>query len=140
MQILLILSIISTIAYMLYIVFDGSRRTESMIELINMYSTKPSSDKRVVVVIPCDGPVSELTLKSLLAQSVKVDDIAIETSKPGEISEQIRRVATVHKPDTTKLRETEIDTVVIFVENGKWYEYDFIEENEKRLRADENDF
>lgn len=124
----LILSIITTIVYMFYIMFDGDRRTEEMSKLVGLYSSKPAIDKRVVVVIPCDDQkLSQQTLRSLLSQSKRVSDIAVETTKPDQISQEDRRVVTVHKPETTKLRECEADTVVIYVINGEWYNYDFIE-------------
>jgi hypothetical protein len=124
----LILSIISTVFYMIYVMFDGDRRTEEMSKLIGLYSSKPSIDKRVVVVIPCENQkLSQNTLRSLLSQSRRVSDIAVETSNPDLISLEDRRVVTVHKPDTTKLREWESDTIILYARNGDWYEYDFVE-------------
>lgn len=133
MKDLLILSILSTAIYIIYIVFDGSRRTENLSSLMNTYSSKPSLNRRVVVVIPCEDNVSEVTLKSLLSQSKRVSSINIETLHPEKISDKVKLVASVHKPDTVKLRETETDTLIIFVENGKWYEYDFIENNARTI-------
>jgi hypothetical protein len=138
MNSLLLLSIFATVAYMLYIVFDGPRRFESMQSLINTYAKKPAFNKRVVVVIRCGNKLSMTTLRSILAQSTRVNDIAIETRKPDSVPPEVRAVVTIHKPETTKLRETEEDTVVIFVENGKWYDYDFIEETVKTVRASRN--
>lgn len=124
----LILSIITTIIYMFYVMFDGDRRTEEMSKLVGLYSAKPTIDRRVVVVVPCgDQQLSQQTLRSLLAQSKRVSDIAVETSKPDLITTEDRRVVTVHKPDTTKLREGEADTLIIYAKNGEWYEYDFLE-------------
>lgn len=124
----LILSIITTIVYMFYVMFDGDRRTEEFSKLVGLYSSKPTIDRRVVVVIPCiDKQLSQQTLRSLLSQSKRVSDIAVETTKPDLISNKDRQVVTVHKPETTKLRECESDTIVIYVKNGEWYEYDFIE-------------
>lgn len=125
----LILSIITTIAYMFYVIMDGDRRTEEMSKLVGLYSSKPTiDDKRVVIVIPCgEQQLSQQTLRSLLSQSKRVSDIAVETTKPDQISQEDKRVVTVHKPETTKLRECEADTIVIYATNGEWYDYDFVE-------------
>lgn len=129
MKALLLLSIVTTIAYMVYVMLDGNRRLENLSTLINLYPTKPIPSKRVVVVIPCEGDngLSPTTLKAILSQSKRVSDIAVETTKPALIPDEYRRVVTVHTPSTTQLREVEADTLVIFVRNGEWYDYDFVE-------------
>lgn len=125
----LVLSIISTIIYMFYVMFDGERRGMKFSTLIENYTLKPGiTDRRIVVVIPCnDQTLANQTLRSILSQSVRVNDIAVETNEPNLISEEDRLAVTVHKPDTTGVREIESDTIIIFVKNGEWYEYDFIE-------------
>jgi hypothetical protein len=98
----------------------------SLTTLIENYKSKPIYSSRVVVVIPCiDKVLNANTLKSILSQSVRVNDIAIETRLP--VCDEWKKVVSVHLPNTTKIREQDAMTRIIVVENEKWYPYDFIE-------------
>lgn len=127
MKVLLIISIILTIVYMMVIITGVDRFMTPLPELISNYATKPLAPKRVVVVFECKGDLNENTLKSILDQSFRVSDIAIETKTPQLINDETKRVVTIHKPGTTHLREPDADTVVLFLEADKVYDYDFIE-------------
>lgn len=144
---LLLFSIVSTVAYILYLVFiqetyntnadfaaSMTQNTDAPISssetAIQAYISKPKiPGRRVVIVIACkdNEDVSMDTLSSILAQTVRVDDIAVETATPNAISENVRQIVSVHKPDTTKLRETESSTIVLFIPNGDTYEPTFVQ-------------
>lgn len=123
MKLLLIISIVATIAYMIYIVTEP----DSIENLIDIYLSKPLTDKRIVVVLRCDGELCEDTIKSLLKQNIRINDIAVETTKPDLINERLKKIVSIHKPDTTSLRETEADTIVLFLTDGHVYDHDYIE-------------
>ena len=112
--------------YMFYIVSDGERYMTSLSTLIENYKSKPTNQSRIVVVIPCFREVlSANTVKSLLSQSIRANDIAIETTIP--VSDELKKVVSVHMPNTTRIREQDAMTKIIYVENEKWYPYDYIE-------------
>lgn len=127
MNAILLFTLVTTIMYILYIVSDGERYMTSLMTLIENYKLKPlNRSSRIVVVIPCvDKVLDANTLKSILSQSVRVHDIAIETKFP--VSDEWKQVVSVHEPDTTRIRERDATTMIINVENEKWYPYDFIE-------------
>jgi hypothetical protein len=136
MKILLIATIVATIVYIILLVTNKDRffNMPSTDVLISAYSNKPSiRNKRVVIVLNCERGICEETIKSLLDQSVKVSDIAVETSRPEFIKDNIKKVISIHKPGTTKLRETESDTIVLFLNDGKIYDYDFVEKNVSKI-------
>lgn len=126
-KLILIIGIISTIIYMIYVVADGYRYFADINDLIAKYPSVPKPARKVVIVIPCGNEeICVNTIKSLLSQSVGVNDIGIESNKYS-VPDEIKEVVTLHRPDTVLLRETENDTVIINAENGKWYDYDFVE-------------
>lgn len=128
MKFMLIIGIISTIIYMLYVVYDGYTYFADIPTLVSSYAAIPVPERRTVIVIPCEKDVSVLTVKSLLVQSKRVNDIGVEIAS-GKVPDEIKNVVSVHKPGTLFLREPERDTIVITAENGKWYDYDFVERN-----------
>jgi len=135
MKIVLILAIVATISYIIAIVNDADRFVFVPTErLLAAYSTKPTaSNKRVVIVLECRADNCQDTIKSLLDQSVRVDDIAIETERPDLLSKDVKRVVSVHKPGTAILRETESDTIVLILRDSVVYDYDFVETQLKLL-------
>jgi len=135
---LIILTIVLTFVGIVMVYYDWDRTIRlgmsSMNDLINMYSMKPKSgSRRVVAVIDCDdgvnnGAVCNKTLKSLLDQSMRLHDIAVQTNTPQKIDRDLLRVVSIHKPGTELVREMERDTIVLKLINGKEYPYDYIEE------------
>ncbi len=134
---LLILTIVFTFIGIVMVYFDWDRTIRlsmsSMKDLINLYSMKPKSEaRRVVAVIDCDdgvnnGAVCNKTLKSILDQSIRLHDIAVHTNTPEKIDQDLLRVVSIHKPGTELVREMEHDTVVLKLENGKEYPFDYVE-------------
>lgn len=134
---LIILTIVFSFIGIVMVYFDWDRTIllsmSSMKGLIEQYSMKPKSKtRRVVAVIDCDdgvnnGAVCNKTLKSILDQSVRLHDIAVHTSTPEKIDQDLLRVVSIHKPGTELVRETERDTVVLRLENGKEYPFDYVE-------------
>jgi hypothetical protein len=104
-----------------------------MDELINVYSMKPKSKtRRVVAVIDCDdgvnnGSVCDKTLKSILDQSIRLHDIAVQTNTPQKIDQDLLRVVSIHRVGTELVREMERDTIVLELQNGKEYPFDYVE-------------
>lgn len=134
---LIILTIVFTLVSIVMVYFDWDRTIRlgmsSMNDLINMYSMKPKSKvRRVVAVIDCDdgvnnGAVCNSTLKSILDQSIRLHDIAVQTNTPSKIDQDLMRVVSIHKPGTELVREMERDTIVLKLQNGKEYPFDYIE-------------
>lgn len=130
-KILALLSIITTTLYLLAVAVGWDEQFEfyraSMGQMIEDYVDKPRFDRRTVAVIECgDDPVCKDTVKSLLNQNMKLDDIAVQTTKP--VDSELEKITTVHKPHTDIIREGEVDTVVIKLINGKVYAYGAVEE------------
>lgn len=125
---------------MVYFDWDRTIRLNmsSMDDLISMYSLRPKSEyRRVVVVIDCDegvnnGGVCNNTLKSILDQSIRLHDIAVQTNTPTKIDPDLLKVVSIHKPGTEMVREMDRDTLVIKLQNGKEYPFDFIENQIER--------
>lgn len=97
----------------------------------NNYAFKPKArDTRRVVLLYRD-PSQETAIpsdmfKSLLDQSVRATDIAVQTLTP-EKFKHIKNFVTTHVPGTELISEGEADTVIIPVVN-KIYPYDFVEQ------------
>jgi len=134
---LIILTIVFTFIGIVMVYFDWDRTIRlgmsSMNDLINMYSMKPKSEaRRVVAVIDCDdgvnnGAVCNKPLKSILDQSIRLHDIAVQTNTPRKIDQELLRVVSIHKPGTELVREMERDTIILKLKNGKEYPFDYIE-------------
>jgi len=134
---LLILTIIFTIIGIVMVYFDLDRTIRlsmtSMPDLIEMYKQKPqSSTKRIVAVIDCDtginlGSVCNKTLKSILDQSMRLHDIAVQTNTPEKIDKNLLEVVSIHAIGTDVVRETDNSTIVLKLKNGFEYPYDYVE-------------
>lgn len=140
MKFFLVLTIILTIISIIFIYFDWDRKlslkVSSINSLLNTYSMKPkSTSNRVVAVIKCNSRLCNDTIKTLLDQSIRLHDIAVETNNPQFIDKEYLKVVSIHEPDTTWLREPDSDTIIIRIENGKEYSYDYIENEVDRIRA-----
>jgi hypothetical protein len=141
MKFFLLLTIILTIISIIFIYFDWDRKlslkVSSINSLLNTYSMKPkSTSNRVVAVIKCNEPPNGLcndTIKTLLDQSIRLHDIAVETNNPQFIDKEYLKFVSIHEPDTTWLREPDSDTIIIRIENGKEYSYDYIENEVDRI-------
>lgn len=133
LQIVLIVSVISSITFIIFVYFDIDRTIKSNFSTIRSlsdeYNSKPKpSTVRSVILIKCKSALCESTLKCLLDQSVGVHDISVETDFPELLSNDIKRIVTVHKYGTAPIREVESSTIVIDIPNGsECYPYDFIE-------------
>lgn len=144
MKFFLMLTIILTIISIIFIYFDWDRKlslkVSSVNSLLNTYAMKPkSSSNRVVAVIKCDEANSFLcndTIKTLIDQSIRLHDIAVETNNAQfTLDNEYLKVVSIHTPDTTWLREPDSDTIIIRIENGKEYPYDYIENEVDRINA-----
>lgn len=138
MKFFLLLTIILTIISIIFIYFDWDRKlslkVSSINSLLNTYSMKPkSTSNRVVAVIKCNDGLCNDTIKTLLDQSIRLHDIAVETNNPQFIDKEYLKVVSIHEPDTTWLREPDSDTIIIQIENGKEYSYDYIENEVDRI-------
>ncbi len=136
---LLVIGIVATFVFVLAVYFDlhqSIKRELSTVEsLINAYKNKAVVSGRSVIVLKCESGLCEDTLKSVLDQSVRVNDIAVETNRPDLVNDAFKRIVTVHSMDTVPIRELDANTVVIYLENGIEYPYDFVEKNLKSYRS-----
>lgn len=127
---ILILFMIILVLGMLFFYFDWDRtlrlRNTSFSNMYNIYKQKPVKDKKVVGIIETEDPINFQTIKSLMDQSVRLNNIAIQTNRT-DVPEDVKKVASVHYPDTVWLRETDKNTSIINIVNGKEYPYDFVE-------------
>lgn len=130
---ILIILLIGVICYGIAVFFDVDRaislKMTPMSDIIESYNTqKKSVARRIVIVMICEsGICKDDTLKSLLNQSVKADDIIVETLHPERICPDIRSSKINICPmGSTPLRECDADTIIIMVENDRIYPYDFI--------------
>lgn len=137
-RLIIILTIVATLIGMVFVYFDWDRsvrlRFAYLPDLITMYSMKPKfTDKRVVAVIDCDDAVCTKTLKSILDQSIRLHDIAVQTNHPEKIDKSLKKVVSIHFPGTEFLREKDRDTIVLRLTNGIEYPFDYIETVVERL-------
>jgi len=139
MRNILILLIFIIVLWLVIIYYDYDRllrlRFSNTKSLLNTYLTKPQTLKRVVVVINCkdDEQLCLDTIKTLLDQSRRVHDIAVETNTPYVISNELQSIVTVHKPQTTMIREPDNQTLILEIENGKIYPFGYIESSESNM-------
>ena len=126
----IIIGVIASLAYLFCAVTSIDRFIEiklsGMDDLLTRYGDVPrkSDAKRVVALIRCPESVSEDTIKSLLSQSVRLDDIAVETDNPVR---KYQHILTYHAPGTSVIREGELDTIIMPIVNGRVYDYDDVE-------------
>lgn len=130
MKVLLFVGALLSVAYAIFVYVDGDRTTRlartPLDTLVQRYGTVVPRAKRRVVAI-AKGSIDERTLKSLLDQSVRLHDIAIETTLPPSAFARYSDVVSVHGVNTGAVRERESDTLVIQVTNGRVYPYDYVE-------------
>lgn len=139
---LIILTIVFTLLGIVVVYFDWDRTIRlsmaSVNDLITTYSKKPQSDqRRVVAIIDCDeginnGNVCTKTLKSILDQSLRLHDIAVQTNTPEKIDQDLLKVVSIHKPGTELVREMDRDTIILRFENGIEYPFDYVETQVER--------
>jgi hypothetical protein len=140
---LIILTIVFTLVGIVIVYFDWDRTIRlsmsSINDLIDVYSMKPKSEtRRVVAVIDCDdgvnnGNVCNKTLKSILDQSMRLHDIAVQTNTPRKIDQGLLKVVSLHRPGTELVREMERDTIILKLKNGVEYPFDYVE-NQLEIR------
>ncbi len=136
---LLILSIVLTLVYIFMVWFDLDRTLNiwwsSLERYTSHYLKKPlarqgySSIIKVVIIIPCNQSYCDMTLKSILDQSVQVDAINIQTDYPDKFN-NIRNLLPnlmIKQPAVDMVGERDKRIVKIKLLNGKVYSYDFVE-------------
>ncbi len=101
--------------------------------LVETYRQKPQPSKRAVLVLACHTGVCMDTIKTLLDQSIRVHDIAIQTTNENLFPPELKRFCTFHPPNSQAIREGEQDTTIIHIQNGKLYDYDAIETTLEKL-------
>lgn len=134
MRVLLFL-LFSTIIWIIFVYYEFDRLiklyTSNIESLIKEYAKLPGCLSRTVILIKLGiEPLNKLTIKSLLDQSRRADNIAIETNYPDNLYfKDETGFITTHKPDTIQFREMDRKTLIITVENGNILPYDFVEKN-----------
>lgn len=122
-----------TFLSILFIVFDWDRtlrlHMNSFDDLVEIYKLKPKTEKRTVAVLELQNgeDINMLTLKSLIDQNLRLHDIALQTASKRQ-NESLEKLVSFHKPGTEWLRETEKDTVVLYIQNGYEYPYGFLDD------------
>ena len=96
-------------------------------ELVTHYSKKRKTKIRTVLIIECETGLCSQTIKSILDQSVRVHDIAINTNHPENINIKLKKIANIHTHGSEMIREPHADTIIIRINNGVVYPYDYIE-------------
>lgn len=139
MKWLIIISVVLTAIYLVMVYFDWDRllmlKFTPLHNLIQNYKKKPQTEGRVVLILDCPSSVCMNTLKTILDQSVRVHDIAIQTNNADKFDPKLSEVASFHLPDSQFIREGEVGTIMINIKNGEQYPYGAIEtEVEKRSK------
>lgn len=134
-----ILSILLTLVYIFMVWFDLDRTLSIWWSPLDSYTSqyvnKPlaregySTITKVIAIVPCNQGVCDMTLKSILDQSVKVDNIDIQTDFPDKFKSLINSVPTleIKPPGVDKVGERDKGTVKIKMLNGTIYPYDYVE-------------
>lgn len=132
---ILIMVVLILSALFFYLEVDRTLRinTTSVNEMLETHLKKPKSKQRVVGIIETNDPINLSTVKSILDQSVRLDDLAVQTLIP--VDENLKKIVSVHPPQSHWLRETERNTVIINIQNGILYPYDFIEKKVKENKS-----
>lgn len=124
--------ILSIILILIFIMFlfclEKMYLLMSFENLLKNYHYKIKLRKKILLVIVLheDEKLSNWTIKSLLNQTCRVDDIFVETSFPKKINSRLRKIVTVHFHDTIKINETDSRTVIIPIDNGRIYNKNFV--------------
>ena len=94
--------------------------------LVKSYATKDLLVNRTVIVLKCQSGLCDMTLKSILDQSVRVNDIAIETDHSELITPELRQIVSIHPFQTSLIREPSTNTDIIVLKNGIIYPYNAV--------------
>lgn len=130
MYLLAYATIILTAIYLVVVLFDLDKSLGYLFYPIDAYSrdygTKPrASSARTVIAMRQDKPDAK-TIKSLLDQSVRVDDIQVFTDNPGAFV-PFTSVLSVHPSVSFGVGENDESTIIVTAENGTIYPYDYVE-------------
>lgn len=126
-----------------YFDFDRTLRlkTAPFQQLIQTYANKPHlstirTAPKVVGIIQTELPLDKNTVKSILDQSVRLDDFTLQTNSIA-VPQELTTVMSIHPPDSEFVREANKNTVVLYFRNGQVYDYDFVETTLERLEKSE---
>jgi hypothetical protein len=127
------LALLSGIAFLIFIYMEWDRilwlKLANIEGLLEHYQEKQTFPRRISLILECDEGLCLDTLKSLIDQSIKVDDIAVQTNHSENFREYKKlNVITIHAPGTEELREGDANTLIIHVDNGRIYGYSEIED------------
>lgn len=134
-MLLLKLSMIVSAVYLVVIYMEWDRTIQlwfrSYDGYVDEYRSKPlASEKRRVVLLfkerDSSDRIPDDTLKSILDQSVRVDSISVQTRDYSKYR-HLKSFVTTHVPDTEEISEGESTTIVIPIESGEIYPYDYVE-------------
>lgn len=126
---------------MAFFYFDFDRtirlKNESFQKLIETYANRPHlstirTAPKVVGIIQTELPLDKNTVKSILDQSVRLDDLTLQTNSIA-LPEELTTVMSIHPPNSEFVREANESTVVLYFKNGQVYDYDFVETTLERL-------
>ena len=141
------LSIVLTILYILLVWFDLDRTLSLWWSPLKGYTSqyvgKPLARDgypaitKVIIIVPCNQGTCDMTLKSILDQSVRVDTIDIQTDFPDKFKSLSDLLPTfrVVSPDIDKVGERDRRTVKIKMLNGPVYPYDYVERKVSRTQG-----
>ncbi len=92
---------------------------------------------KVIIIIPCNQSYCDMTLKSILDQSVRVDRIDIQTGYPDKFKHlrDLTPNLIIKPPGSDKVGERDERTIKIKILNGTVYPYDFVETFIKQRRT-----
>lgn len=137
---LVVLSIIVTLIYMIVVWFDLDRTLaiwgSSLESYAKVYLQKPSARDgcdqitKVIIILPCNQSYCDMTLKSILDQSVRVDAINIQTDFPDKFNRltDLLPMLMVKPPGVDKVGEGDKRTAKMKILNGQVYSYDAVEQ------------
>lgn len=163
LKFLAVVGLAATVIYMLVVYFELDRRLSAsnapIASLASAYASKPLASavapvgtRRVALLLECSsaamgGSSCESTVRSLLDQSVRVDDIAVEEERSvvggatttsgdqlsADVVDSLRGIVTTHAVGTSPVRDVDASTVVLRVANDTFYPYGYVEKTLRHM-------
>ncbi|ASZ85133.1 153R [Cherax quadricarinatus iridovirus] len=128
------ISIVISVLTIIVIFFDIDRSFRlyfsnpgGLIENYGMKQKNPKNRTVAYINLKPNEKLNEQTIKSLMDQSIKLHDLAIQTNTPEYVDEKFKNLVSIHKPNTEQIREMDVNTIVIPIQNGVEYSFDHIE-------------